>query len=164
MVLVSKAAWAGMVFLLLTTGASGPRRALLLSGANLSQGVPTPVSRNDVKKTQEILRNKGHYRGQVDGIFGLRTGASIRAYQKAENLPVTGGLDAKTAGKLGVTPEVREAPGDGSAKGKPAAGIKYAKGSERNRNLQRKVVKTCATPETGRVDPKNALQAGTDNQ
>ena len=57
---------------------------------------------------QETLRDKGHYRGKIDGVFGLRTRASIRGYQKAENLPVTGQLDTPTAGKLGVAPERRE--------------------------------------------------------
>jgi peptidoglycan hydrolase-like protein with peptidoglycan-binding domain len=57
---------------------------------------------------QQTLQDKGHYHGKVDGVFGLRTRASIRAYQKAENLPVTGQLDTQTAIKLGVTAEVRD--------------------------------------------------------
>lgn len=92
MFLPSKAAWAGLVFILLTTGISGPHPTPLASGANLSKEVPAVGPRNDVKKMQETLRNQGHYRGQVDGVFGLRTRASIRGYQKAENLPVTGSL------------------------------------------------------------------------
>ena len=40
MLLASKAAWAGIVLILLTTGISEPRRTPLASGANVSKGVP----------------------------------------------------------------------------------------------------------------------------
>jgi len=83
-----KAAWAGIVFILLTTGVSGPRPTPLASGANVSTEVPPAGNRNDVKKMQQILWDKGHNRGEVNGVFGLRTWASIRGFQKAENLPV----------------------------------------------------------------------------
>src|ERR1700674_2919389 len=107
MFLATKAAWAGIVFILLTTGISRPRATPLASGANVSKEVPAAWNWNDVKKMQQILRDKGHYRGEVDGVSGLRTWASIRGFQKAENLPVTGQLDPQTAAKLGVRPEGR---------------------------------------------------------
>src|ERR1700686_328585 len=105
MLFAGKAAWVGIVFLLLTTGRSGTRPTPLASGANLIKDVPAVVHPDDVKKMQETLKGKGHYRGEVDGVFGLRTRASIRGFQKAENLTVTGQLDGQTAGKLGVRPE-----------------------------------------------------------
>ena len=61
--------------------------------------------RGDIKKVQETLRDKGYYKGPVDGIMGPQTRAGIRQYQQSENLPVTGHLDGGTAGKLGVGPE-----------------------------------------------------------
>jgi len=61
-----------------------------------------PVSKADVKKVQESLRDKGYYDGQIDGIAGSRTETGIRQYQKAENLPVTGRADTQTSDKLGV--------------------------------------------------------------
>ncbi len=57
MLLAGKAACAGIVFLLLTTGISGPRRTPLAS-AILSKEVPAVGPRNDVKKMQETLRDK----------------------------------------------------------------------------------------------------------
>jgi peptidoglycan hydrolase-like protein with peptidoglycan-binding domain len=159
MFLASKAAWTGIVFILLTTGISGPRPRPFASGVNLNKEVPAVVHRNDVKKMQETLQNNGHYRGKVDGVFSLRTGASIRAYQKAENLPVTGQLDAQTAGKLGVRPEGREETGYETTPGKPSAGIKWAKGSGRASKTLRKAVKTVAAPESGRGDREKTLQA-----
>jgi peptidoglycan hydrolase-like protein with peptidoglycan-binding domain len=163
MFLATKAAWAGIVFILLTTGISGPRPAPLASGTNLSKEVPADGHGNDVKKMQQTLRGKGHYRGEVDGVFGLRTRASIRGFQKAENLPVTGQLDARTAGKLGVRPEGRGETDYETAKGKPSAGIKWAKGSSRTSKTPRKAVKIVAAPESGRGDREETLQAENDN-
>src|SRR6202008_3107455 len=87
---------AGIVFLLLATGISGPRPTLLTSGVDPSKDVPGVPHPNDVNTMQQTLLDKGHYRGKVDGVFGLRTRAGIRAYQRAENLPVTGQIDKET--------------------------------------------------------------------
>jgi peptidoglycan hydrolase-like protein with peptidoglycan-binding domain len=160
MFLASKAAWTGIALILLATGISGPRPAPLSSGANLSKEAPAVVHRNDVKKVQETLRSKGHYRGEVDGVFGLRTGAGIRAYQKGENLPVTGQLDTQTAGRLGVRPEDREGTGYET---KPSAYMNRATGSGRRSKTLRKAVKEVAAPESGQRDRQKTLQAENDN-
>jgi len=163
MFLASKVAWAGIIFMLLTTGISGTRPTPLTSGADLSKEVPAVGHRNDVKKMQQTLRGKRHYRGKVDGVFGLRTRASIRGFQKAESLPVTGQLDTQTAGKLGVRPEGREETGYETTKGKPSAGIKWAKSLGRTSKTLRKTLKTVAAPESGRGDREKTLQAENDN-
>lgn len=41
---------------------------------------------------QGTLHGRGYYGGEVDGVIGPRTRASLRAYQKAESLPTTGRL------------------------------------------------------------------------
>jgi len=61
--------------------------------------------RQDIKKVQETLRDKGFDPGPIDGVMGSQTRKAIRQYQKSENLPVTGHIDADTAGKLGVGQE-----------------------------------------------------------
>lgn len=155
MFLASKAAYAGIVFLLLTSGISPTRRIPLASEANASKEAPTVVQQNDeqqndVKKIQEALQGNGQYGGRkVDGVFGLRTRASIRGFQKAENLPVTGQLDAETAGKLGVRPGGREQTGYEATPGKPSAGIKWDRGSRRRSKTLRKA----ATGPTSTVPP-----------
>ena len=141
MFLAGKAAWAGIVFLLLTSGISRPRPTPLTSGANVSKEVPAAVPQNDVRKIQEALQDNGQYGAKVDGVFGLRTRASIRGFQKAENLPVTGQLDSETAAKLGVRPEGREETAYQITQGKPSAGIKWAAGSRRASKTPRKAVK-----------------------
>jgi len=113
---------------------------MLASGSNLNEEVSSVGDRAAVNELQEALRNKGHYRGQIDGVFGLRTRASIRVYQKAENLPVTGNLDKETAGRLGVRPEVLEERGFDTTQHKPPAGTKSAKGSGRARKTPQKPV------------------------
>jgi peptidoglycan hydrolase-like protein with peptidoglycan-binding domain len=91
---------------------------------------------------QLALQDKGHYRGKIDGVLGLRTRASIRAYQKAENLPVTGQLDSQTAGKLGFAAEHLQEAGYKTARSKPSAGIKRSKGSGRSGKTGPNAVKT----------------------
>jgi peptidoglycan hydrolase-like protein with peptidoglycan-binding domain len=159
MLLAGKAACSGIVFILLTIGVSGPRPTPLALGANFPGGAPAVRNRNDVRKMQQTLQDKGHYRGEVDGVFGLRSRASIRGFQKAETLPVTGQLDTQTADKLGVKPEGHQETGDETTKGKPSAGTKSAKGSRRTSKPLRKAVKTAADPESGRGSREKALQA-----
>lgn len=140
MVLASKVAGSGIVCLLLMLGISGPRPTPLASEANVGKEVPTVVQRNDVRKIQEALQSKGQYEGKVDGVFGLRTRASIRGFQKAEDLPVTEQLDTQTAGRLGVRPEGREGTGYEVTQSKPSAGIKWNKDSRRRSKTLRKAV------------------------
>ncbi len=138
MLLAGKVACTGIAFLLLAIGISGPRSAPLASGPKLSAEVKGIERPDNVIKTQQALQDKGWYHGNLDGVFGLRTQASIRAYQKAENLPVTGQLDTQTAAKLGVTAERYE--NVEIFQGKPSAGIKWTEGSRRRSKLARKTV------------------------
>ena len=73
MFLASKAACAGIVFLSLGTGISGLHPTPIASGPNLRNEGSEVAHGNDVKKMQQTLRDKGHYRGDIDGVFGLRT-------------------------------------------------------------------------------------------
>jgi peptidoglycan hydrolase-like protein with peptidoglycan-binding domain len=161
--LAGKVAWAGIVFIVLATGISGPRLAPPDPGTDLSPELPAAGNQNEIIKMQESLRDKGHYQSQVDGVFGLRSRASIRAYQKAENLPVTGQLDTQTAGKLGVRPESREETGGDATKGKPSAGIKWAKGSRRTGKPVQKAVTARAAPDSSRAAGQKTLQADSSN-
>jgi peptidoglycan hydrolase-like protein with peptidoglycan-binding domain len=78
--------------------------ALGVLGLSLTTSA-TAANSDDVRKVQQSLNDKGYDAGPVDGVLGSRTRASIRQYQAAEKLTVTGRLDADTAGKLGVGPE-----------------------------------------------------------
>ena len=164
MLLAGKTVCAGIAFILLTMGISGPRPTMPLpSGPSLSKGVPGRAHPNDVTEMQQTLQEKGYYFGKVDGVFGLRTRASIRAYQKAENLPVTGQLDTQTAGRLGIAPEVREKTGLETAQGKPSAGLSWAENSRRTGKTLRKTVKRTVAPESGQGQREKTLQAENGN-
>src|SRR5579863_6392944 len=95
MSLNKKAVWTRVVFILVMTGMLGLSLMPRASAAD----------RDDIKKAQETLRDKGYDPGPIDGVLGPQTRGAISQYQKSENLPVTGHLDAQTAGKLGVGPE-----------------------------------------------------------
>jgi peptidoglycan hydrolase-like protein with peptidoglycan-binding domain len=57
---------------------------------------------DQIRQVQEALKAKGHDPGPVDGTMGAETQEALRAFQKAEDLPVTGQLDSETISKLGV--------------------------------------------------------------
>jgi hypothetical protein len=157
MLYAGKVGCVGAVFLLLTTWMSGPRPTPRASGENVSReesgdkhwnDVNDAKDPNAVKQMQQTLQDEGHYHGKVDGALGLRTRASIREFQRAENLPVTGQLDVQTAGKLGVTPEVRTETIYETTKDKPSAGIKWTKDSRRPSKTRRLAVKRVVAPES----------------
>ena len=169
MFLAGRAAWAAIVFIFLTTGISGPRAKPLVSGASPSRKMPAFEHRNEIKNLQETLRNKGHYRGKVDGVFGLRTRASLRAYQRAENFPISGEVDAWTADGLGMRPESiwdnsggdvgrgTDGAGGDMNRGKPSAGIRRAKG--RASKTKRTEVSRTIPTEDNRGEDANQQQA-----
>jgi len=144
MFLAIRIACSGIVFLLMMPWISGPRHTPVDSGTNLSSEVQEQTYWNDVKEMQQTLQDEGHYSGKVDGVIGLRTRASIRRFQKAENLAVTGELDVQTASKLRVRPESREDMGDETIQDKPSAGIEWAAGSRRSSKTLQKPGKKLA--------------------
>ena len=71
MFLAGKIGWAGVALTLLMTGMllqGFPRSA---AGADAGKEVAVFVVRSESRKVQETLRNKGHYDGKIDGVFGL---------------------------------------------------------------------------------------------
>ena len=60
-------------------------------------------SGNDVKKLQEILRERGFNPGSIDGDFGPATTAALIAFQKSEGLLADGIAGPRTQAALGLT-------------------------------------------------------------
>ena len=56
-----------------------------------------------VKKIQQLLKNQGFYTGAVDGIYGSKTVAAVKAYQKRFGLTVDGIVGTKTAAYMGIS-------------------------------------------------------------
>lgn len=57
----------------------------------------------EVKQIQTVLRQKGYYFGNIDGIFGTATRTAVRNFQKANGLTVDGIVGKKTLAKLGIS-------------------------------------------------------------
>lgn len=76
------------------------------TGSGMSSTLPSAgngyASTAQVRSVQQALQGKGMDPGPADGIAGLKTQQAVREFQKAQNLPQTGQLDAQTLQKLGV--------------------------------------------------------------
>ncbi|MGH9378775.1 MAG: peptidoglycan-binding domain-containing protein [Terriglobia bacterium] len=169
MLRTSKPVWTRIALMIVAAATLG--LAPLVCAATPGAGTSTVSRRQNVKQVQESLRDKGYYSGKVDGLLGPQTRKAIRQYQKAENLRVTGRLDAKTAGKLGVNQESvgasfenagrqvgegSEAAGHQMKKGKPvAAGKEFGKGMGRFGKDVGKGVKKAVNPKSAPGGPPN---------
>ena len=58
------------------------------------------VSKEDLRRVQQALKDRGYQVGVVDGLYGGNTRRALEAYQQSEALPVTGLPDAATLAKL----------------------------------------------------------------
>lgn len=56
-----------------------------------------------VKKVQQKLADYGYYSGGIDGIFGPKTSAAVKAFQKAKGLSVDGVVGTQTLKALGLS-------------------------------------------------------------
>jgi hypothetical protein len=122
----------------------------------------------DVENAQRSLTDKGFDPGKIDGLMGPRTRGAIRDFQESEELPVTGRLDTKTAGKLGIGPKsiggnfkgAGQEVGSGSkeaahemTEGKPlAAGKEFGKGIGRAAEKAGKGVRGAVSTDSDRAD------------
>lgn len=64
-------------------------------------GIPA-VGESLAVEVQRALQQSGYYNGPIDGIIGSGSRAAIRAYQAANGLPVTGGIDSGLLSSLGL--------------------------------------------------------------
>ncbi len=58
------------------------------------------VYRYTLRRVQALLKEGGHYEGEVDGLFGPNTQRALESYQKQNGLTVTGLPDQVTLFKL----------------------------------------------------------------
>ena len=56
-----------------------------------------------VRKIQTKLKNWGYYTGSVDGIFGSKTLAAVKYFQRKNGLVVDGIVGTKTAAAMGIS-------------------------------------------------------------
>ena len=53
-----------------------------------------------IKEAQEGLEKAGFYKGKENGVYGKATRSAVKAYQKANKLPVTGQLSDSLLARL----------------------------------------------------------------
>jgi peptidoglycan hydrolase-like protein with peptidoglycan-binding domain len=63
------------------------------------------------KEIEQALQDKGLEPGKVDGVIDSQTQSAISQFQRNNNLPATGTVDAQTAKQLGV--EIMPSSGSG---------------------------------------------------
>jgi peptidoglycan hydrolase-like protein with peptidoglycan-binding domain len=139
----------------------------LAAGSDLRPEAQALLHTNDVKQMQQALQDRGHYHGKIDGVIGLRTRASIRGFQKAEKLPVSGQIDLQTARKLGVVSEniVKNRKKQiGPQKDKPWAGTKSVKAVRRLSNTPSKAVPSAANADNAQEHREDRLHAQNEKQ
>ena len=144
MFLASKKLGTGIVFALLYSAMFAASMPSCAAGPELSEEALAILRHNDVRNMQQALFDRGHYRGKVDGVIGLRTRQGIRAFQKTENLLATGQLDSQTAHKLGITQDCVAAQRNAHdvPKGKPWAGTRGVKRTKGPAKTLPKIVAT----------------------
>ena len=85
-----------------------------LTKLNGSDVVKAPIAdketanKEDVKHVQERLAYYGYYTMAIDGLYGNGTIAAVKAFQKANGLPVDGVVGKKTLAKLDATDSVKK--------------------------------------------------------
>jgi peptidoglycan hydrolase-like protein with peptidoglycan-binding domain len=57
----------------------------------------------DLRDVQRVLKDRGYYKGPIDGVMGRETRAALSALQRAENLEPTGALNSRTLAVLGMS-------------------------------------------------------------
>ena len=57
----------------------------------------------EVRQIQEKLKRWGYYNGSVDGIYGSKTLAAVKSFQKKNGLTVDGIVGSKTLAAMGIT-------------------------------------------------------------
>jgi type II secretory pathway component PulJ len=77
-------------------------RATSSSGSRAVAASIQPLSPAMVQQVQARLQQLGMYNGNVDGVWGPATEASVRTYQKSQGMVVTGQLDSPTIAAMNL--------------------------------------------------------------
>lgn len=67
------------------------------------ESVEAALSASQTKTVQTKLKRWGYYTGSVDGIYGPKTKAAVKLFQKKNGLSQDGIVGPKTAAALGIT-------------------------------------------------------------
>ena len=71
--------------------------------ATKKRGPVFRANKDQIKQAQGIVKERGFYAGEQTGKLDADTRASLKKYQAAESLKVTGTLNKVTLEKMGIT-------------------------------------------------------------
>ena len=74
-----------------------------MSNQNISTLSHYGSTGSEVRQIQQKLKSKGIYTGAIDGVYGAKTMAAVRTYQKYVGLTADGVAGANTLRQLGIT-------------------------------------------------------------
>ena len=78
-----------------------------------------------VRTVQTKLKNWGYYTGTVDGIYGAKTVAAVKYFQRVNGLTQDGIVGAKTAAAMGITLTSSSSSSSSSSSGNYSSGDSY---------------------------------------
>jgi hypothetical protein len=68
-----------------------------------STSVEVTYSPEEIRRVQEVLIDKGFYKGRPDGVMSVEFKDALISFQRREGIEVTGRIDERTATSLGVS-------------------------------------------------------------
>lgn len=83
-----------------TKATAAPQTATVTAAPASSGALKVGSTGNDVKSLQQKLIELGYLSGSADGVYGNKTAAAVKAYQKAQKLTADGVAGSKTLSSL----------------------------------------------------------------
>lgn len=116
--------------------------------SSTSRGTPIYVSPVHVAQIQHLLREKGYYDGQIDGVWGEGTATAANKYRREQGLDATAGLDIALLRAMNAerAPVPKLAPGATAR----STGVPLMAGPTALRSLQKEL--SAQGIETGNID------------
>lgn len=81
----------------------GVASVIAVNDITYSQSAVQAITTSQIRTMQTKLKRWGYYTGSVDGIYGSKTRAAVRSFQKKNGLAVDGIVGPKTLAALGMS-------------------------------------------------------------
>ena len=80
---------------------SGPRGGM--AAGEGSSGASVSLSVEEIRQLQIVLKEKGFFEGEPDGVFGPRTRQALIVFQRQQGFQASGQIDSQTVTALGIS-------------------------------------------------------------
>jgi peptidoglycan hydrolase-like protein with peptidoglycan-binding domain len=79
----------------------GPRGGM--AAGEGSSGAAVSLSVEEIRQMQIVLKEKGFFRGEPDGVFGPQTRQALIVFQRQQGFQASGRIDSQTVTALGIS-------------------------------------------------------------